>query len=144
MSHEPGLFDQPADGRVKLYVTSRALVHRREHYELFRAGEYRPLAARGWRAENVVAFARTLGGPEAVAVAARFFTRLDLAEPPSLRLAPGIWGDTSVALGESLTGTRYRDVFTGAEFVAAENEGGRVLRLADVLSSLPVALLERV
>ena len=139
-----GLFDRPADGRVKLYVTSRALAHRRARRELFRDGDYRPLDARGWRAENVVAFARRLGERECVAVAARFFTRLDLAEPPSLRLAPGVWGDTSLALGDVSPAARYRDVFTGAEFGVTEDGGGKSLRLADVLSSLPVALLERV
>ncbi len=139
-----GLFDRPVDGRVKLYVTSRALAHRRARRELFRDGGYQPLAARGWRAENVVAFARQLGDSETIAVAARFFTRLDLAEPPSLRLAPGVWGDTSLALGAGAGAARYRDVFTGAEVGVSEDENGKVLRLADVLPSLSVALLERV
>jgi maltooligosyltrehalose synthase len=43
-----------------------------------------------------------------------------------------------------LTGGRYRDVFTGREVEVSAASGVNQLRLADVLSHMPVALLERV
>ena len=49
------------------------------------------------------------------------------------------WGDTALHL-EGVEGGRFRDVLTGREFDA----GAGTLRLADVLSPLPVALLSRV
>ena len=46
------------DGRIKLYVTSKGLRFRRDHSELFLAGEYLPLAPSGPQSEHVFAFAR--------------------------------------------------------------------------------------
>ena len=133
-----GLLERPEDGRVKMYVTARALNFRRARGELFARGEYTPLRADGRRAESVVSFARALGGESAIVVAARFFTRLGVGRAGPLALRREVWGDTRLSVGESAAG-RYRDVFTGREFDA----GGGALALADLLSPLPVALLFR-
>jgi (1->4)-alpha-D-glucan 1-alpha-D-glucosylmutase len=133
-----GLLEQPEDGRVKMYVTARALDFRRARRELFARGQYLPLRAAGRRAESVVSFARALGGEAAVVVAARFFTRLGTGRTGPLRLSREAWGDTRLHLGE--WAGRYRDVFSGREFDAGDGE----LRLAEVLSPLPVALLARI
>ena len=133
------LIERPGDGRVKMYVTSRALNFRRERARLFEAGEYVPLAARGRRADNVLAFARTRGGAACVAVAARFFTRLGVGAEGPLALKAEAWGDTLLPLGE-LGGGRWRDAFTGREFDAGD---GGALRLSELLSPLPVALLSK-
>jgi (1->4)-alpha-D-glucan 1-alpha-D-glucosylmutase len=135
------LIAAPADGRIKLYVTARALSFRKARRSLFAAGEYLPLEAEGTRARSVVAFARRAGEAEVVAVAGRFFTRLGAGgEGSGLRLDGAAWGETVLRLGGELGGRRFRDVFTGAECDAA---GGQ-LRLADLLSPLPIALLERI
>ncbi|HYE14444.1 MAG TPA: malto-oligosyltrehalose synthase [Pyrinomonadaceae bacterium] len=128
---------RPEDGRVKLYVTTRALRFRRERAALFQRGEYVPLPARGRRERNVVAFARKYETGEALAVASRFFTQLGVGESGPLRLGAEAWGDTAL---ETEGGGRFRDVFTGREFEAV----GDALAVAQVLSPLPVALLERV
>lgn len=133
------LLEKPCDGRVKMYVTARALNFRRARARLFSRGEYAPLAARGRRAENVLAFARTRGEVACVAIAARFFTRLGVGREGPLALSAEAWGDTVLQLGELGAG-RWRDVFTGRELGA---ESGGALRLAEVLSPLPVALLSR-
>jgi (1->4)-alpha-D-glucan 1-alpha-D-glucosylmutase len=133
-----GLLEEPTDGRVKLYVTARALNFRREHAELFARGDYVPLRAEGRRAENVVAFARVLEGDAAVVVSGRFFTRLGVGAEGALSLSPEAWGDTALHL-EGVEAGRFRDVLTGREFDA----GAGSLRLSDVLSPLPVALLAR-
>ncbi|MET0624455.1 MAG: malto-oligosyltrehalose synthase, partial [Pyrinomonadaceae bacterium] len=133
------LLEQHEDGRVKMYVTARALNVRRERAELFAGGAYVPLEARGRRAENVVAFARSLDGEAVVAVAGRFFTRLGVGREGRLRLGREAWGDTTLSL-EGVEGRRFRDVLTGREFDA---DGG-ALPLAELLSPLPVALLVRV
>ena len=133
------LLEKPDDGRVKMYVTARALNFRRERAGLFSRGRYAPLAARGRRAENVLAFARTRGEDACVAVAARFFTRLGVRTEGALSLRAEAWGDTQLQLGDLGAG-RWRDVFTGREFDARD---GGALRLAEVLSPLPVALLSK-
>ncbi|HJQ35326.1 MAG TPA: malto-oligosyltrehalose synthase [Pyrinomonadaceae bacterium] len=134
-----GLLEEPSDGRVKLYVTTRALNFRRGHAELFARGAYVPLRAEGRRAENVVAFARALDGDAAIVVSGRFFTRLGVGREGPLSLSREAWGDTALQL-EGVEGGRFRDVFTGREFDASAG----TLRLSDVLSPLPVALLTKI
>jgi (1->4)-alpha-D-glucan 1-alpha-D-glucosylmutase len=133
-----GLLEQHDDGRVKMYVTARALSLRRERAELFARGAYLPLGARGRRAGNVVAFARSLDGDAVVAVAGRFFTRLGVGREGALNLSREAWGDTALQL-EGVEAGRYRDVFTGREF---DTRDGAV-DVAGLLSPLPVALLIR-
>jgi len=133
------LLERAPDGRVKMYVTSRALSLRRERAELFSRGEYLPLASRGRRAENVLAFARTHGSEACVAVASRFFTRLGVGTEGTLALSAEAWADTVLSLGE-LGANRWRDVFTGREFVT-DKDGA--LRLSELLTPLPVALLSK-
>jgi (1->4)-alpha-D-glucan 1-alpha-D-glucosylmutase len=134
------LLERPEDGSVKMYVTARALNFRRVRAELFARGRYLPLEARGRRAENALAFARAHDGEACVAIAARFFTRLGVGAQGPLAVTAEAWGDTTLSLGELGAG-RWRDAFTGREFEA--DEGG-ALRLSEVLSPLPVALLSRV
>ncbi|MBV9926289.1 MAG: malto-oligosyltrehalose synthase, partial [Acidobacteria bacterium] len=133
-----GLLEQPEDGRVKLYVTSRALNFRREHAALFARGEYVPLRAEGRRGAGVVAFARALDGEACLTVASRFFTRLGVGREGALGLQREAWGDTVLRL-EGVGGTRFRDVLTGREFDARDG----VLQVSEILSPLPVALLAK-
>jgi (1->4)-alpha-D-glucan 1-alpha-D-glucosylmutase len=130
------LLERPLDGRVKLYLTARALNFRRERAALFARGEYLPLRAEGRRAANVVSFARALDADAAVVVASRFFTRLGVGREGSLSLKGEAWGDTVLRL-EGVEGVRYRDVLTGREFDVRDG----ALDVASILSPLPVALL---
>jgi (1->4)-alpha-D-glucan 1-alpha-D-glucosylmutase len=102
-------------GAAKLLVTTRALHLRRDRPELFT--RYAPLPVLGEAARHAVAFDR--GGAIAVG------TRL------SLGLAERGWGDTELVL----PGHPLVDAITGRRF-----EGGP-LKLADLLTTYPVALL---
>ncbi|MDT5272680.1 MAG: (1-_4)-alpha-D-glucan 1-alpha-D-glucosylmutase [Acidobacteriota bacterium] len=134
-----GLLERPEDGRVKLYVTARALNFRRARAALFARGEYLPLRASGRRAAGVISFARVLDADAAVVVASRFFTRLGVGREGALSPGREAWGDTTLHL-EGVEGGRYRDVLTGREFEARDG----ALDMAELLSPLPVALLARV
>ncbi len=138
------LVQHPEDGRIKLYVTTRALRFRKAHRGLFEEGEYLPLRATGGRENHVVAFARKRGEEEALVVASRFFTRHGIARSVSGWVGPDTWRDTALILPEQSSDVRYRDVFTGAEFVAQATRDGGSLSIARVLERMPVALLERV
>ncbi|WP_369069477.1 malto-oligosyltrehalose synthase [Kineococcus terrestris] len=108
----------------KLLVVSRTLRVRREHAEHFvgEGADYSPVPT---SSGNAVAFARgPVGAPAAVAVATRLPVALE-------RL--GGWGEHTLALPAG----SWVDAFTGARV-----DGGTV-RVADVLSALPVALLVR-
>lgn len=133
------LLAEPADGRLKLYVTSRGLRFRREHARLFLDGKYQPIQAQGVRRECTVAFARELGRTAAITVAGRFFLRQDPAGHwPAARQALGA---TCVVLPESLARARFRDVLTGKIVRPRGTPRHALLHLAEVFAHLPVALL---
>jgi maltooligosyltrehalose synthase len=121
-------------------VTSRALGFRRDRRDLFARGAYVPLHAVGKRADNVIAFARASDEAAAIVVTGRFFTRLGVGSSGALRLSAEAWGDARLPLGELHDGGRFRDRFTGREFDARDG----ALALSEILSPLPLALLERV
>jgi (1->4)-alpha-D-glucan 1-alpha-D-glucosylmutase len=128
------LFERGDDGRVKLFVTRRALACRRANGALFAEGEYRPLDVRGALAEHVLAFARVRRAQAAVAVVPRLLARLGRAEPP---LGAAFWGEeTAVALSD-LGATAFVDALTGARVAAVDGAIG----VGQILANLPVALL---
>jgi len=108
-------------GAVKLLVVSSALRLRRDRPELFDG--YTPLEARGTAAAHVVAFDR--GG--AITVATRL--PIGLAER-------GGWDDTTLELPAAHNG--YVDTFTGR--IVGDGD----IRLAELLATYPVALLQRI
>ncbi|GAB4067386.1 malto-oligosyltrehalose synthase [Angustibacter speluncae] len=110
----------------KLLVTSRALRLRRDHPEAFvgTGAGYAPLPT---TTGHVVAFTRTDdGGPRVVTLATRLAKELDDL---------GGWGEHTVALPEG----RWHDLLTGRDV-----DGGAPVRLGELLTALPVALLVRV
>jgi (1->4)-alpha-D-glucan 1-alpha-D-glucosylmutase len=123
------------DGRLKLWVTSRALALRRTRAALFEEGDYEPLAASGPREGEVVAFARRHERRTVVAAVGRFFTRLP--EPP---VGDRAWGGTCLVLPAG-SATAWRDALVGHELGATGGPEPR-LALADAFRHLPVALLE--
>ncbi|HEU5434735.1 MAG TPA: hypothetical protein VFU81_23880, partial [Thermomicrobiales bacterium] len=130
-----------ADGRIKLYLTERALACRAEAPDLFRDGDYRPLHATGARRDHVVAFARRLGEREIVVAVPRLVARLVRgADAP---LGEAVWGDDALILPAGAD-ARYRDQFTGEIVTARSGPDGAVLALSDAFAAFPAALLERI
>ena len=136
------LLQTSADGRIKLYVTHRALELRRARPALFSGGTYLPLAASGPRAEHIVAFARAHQAGEILTVVPRLSARLAGGRlvPPT---GAAVWGDDLLLLPNVPPCTRYRNSLTGEVAVVRAGAEGAGLRLADVLRSFPVGLLER-
>ena len=54
---------------IKLYLTSKGLNFRREHHELFKAGNYLPLTVEGVCMKHVCAFERSIEGCSVLVVA---------------------------------------------------------------------------
>jgi (1->4)-alpha-D-glucan 1-alpha-D-glucosylmutase len=137
------LAQAPEDGRVKLYVTWRALHARRDNPGLFTAGDYLPAEVVGARAEHVCAFVRRRAGRCAVAAAPRLMTRL---LPRAGDLPPGaaVWQETRLLLPGVEPGRRLRNVFTGEELAVGEHQGHAAVAAAEVFANFPVALLVNV
>ncbi len=121
------------DGRVKLYVTSRALAARRAHSALFLDGDYVPLPVRGAKARHLVAFARRRGDGWAIAMAPRLTVGLTRLERPPI--GRRVWRDTAIDLPAGAPGD-WVDALSGVRL-----SGAGSLLAADALRRLPVALL---
>ncbi|MEI6413272.1 MAG: malto-oligosyltrehalose synthase [Pseudomonadota bacterium] len=130
------LTESMTDGRVKLYLTWRALQLRCRWAELFQTGQYLPLAVAGERADHVCAFARRLGERTLIAVVPRFTAKLLGTQDASLA-DPEIWRDTRVELpGISHT---WHNELTG-ECLTSSPESA-TMPLPTLLAHFPVALL---
>ena len=111
------------EGLPKLHATAAALALRRRRPEAFaggRAGRYRPVAAAGHAAANVVAFTR---GDRVAVVVPRLVLGLERR---------GGWRDTTV----ELCPRGWRNLLTGDEV------DGAGVSLRSLLGTFPVALLE--
>jgi (1->4)-alpha-D-glucan 1-alpha-D-glucosylmutase len=131
------LLERMEDGAIKLYLIWRTLSLRRRHPALFRDGGYRPLAARGEREGQVIAFARTLGAQALVVVAGRLFASLTDGGR-TLPLA-AVWGDTAVELPD--LGGRARNVFTGEALGPQGADARGRVELRRLFAHLPFAIL---
>jgi len=134
------LMRDPEDGRVKLFVTARALAFRRAHRALFERGSCLPIASTGPRTEHVIAFARVEGGEAALAVAGRWY--VGLGAPELAPVGEPAWQETRLLIPRELAARRWREAITGALVETRDGAHGRTLRVADALARLPVALLE--
>ncbi|MBE0626509.1 MAG: malto-oligosyltrehalose synthase [Burkholderiales bacterium] len=130
-------FDHPSDGRAKFWLIWRTLQFRREHAELFRKGDYHPVAVCGGRSRNALAYARRLGGRGIVAVVARLFASMGL-EQGRLPVGQAAWGDTVLDLAFLPGGTRLTNVLTGESL---EMDASGRLPLSRAMADFPGALL---
>ena len=121
------------DGRIKMYVTQRGLLVRRNHPALFLKGEYIPLETQGPKRECVFAMARRYRGEWCIVVAPRFTTRL---ATNSNQLGEN-WEDTSILLPKEAP-RRWVDVFSGGSGEAMQD---RILYVRELLKQFPVAML---
>ena len=131
------LLETMEDGRIKLFLTWKALCSRKSRADLFRHGAYLPLVTQGEKAGNLVAFARLHEGQAAIVVVSRLLATL-LGEQHSMPLGAEVWGDAAIVLPEALKQFAYRNAFTGEAFLA-ENSGS--LSASSLFGSFPVALL---
>jgi (1->4)-alpha-D-glucan 1-alpha-D-glucosylmutase len=136
------LLESWPDGRIKLYVTHRALTLRRERPHLFRSGRYVPLSADGAGAEHLVGLARRHDTEAVIVAVPRLSARLtDFSG--RFPLGDSAWGDTWLSLGDpSLQGV-YRDRFTGLRIATEQRDGAPALKASSLFGGLPVAMLAR-
>jgi len=128
-----GLLSNKEDGKIKLFVTYRALQARREHRPVFQDGRYIPLKVSGRLKDHIIAFARNHEEHWAITIAPRFFTCLiDKGGTP---VGQDIWGDTFIVLPQRLP-SLWRDAMSDQVV-----EGEKGLPVWEVLKYFPVALL---
>jgi len=121
------------DGRIKLFLTWRALSARKRSIETFQNGSYIPLEVTGPLKDHVIAFARSYQGEWILTIAPRLLTAVIPAD--KYPFGREVWKDTRIQLSEHLP-TSWEDVFT-ADCIT----GDTMLLLGDALKQFPVALL---
>lgn len=129
------LIDDMADGRIKLYTVWQTLALRQRWPEVFRDGEYLPLAVGGQRASHVCAFARRAGDRLLVTLVPRLPLRL-LGHFDELPLGLAVWGDTRLEFPPELASRAWLNVLSGETHAAADH-----LPVGQLLNYFPVALL---
>jgi (1->4)-alpha-D-glucan 1-alpha-D-glucosylmutase len=138
------LLETLADGRAKLFVTSRTLRFRRQHPALFSEGDYEELAVHGEAEQHICVVARSLAGENLIAIAPRFFASFPAGnEAPCPEISGTKWGQTHLCLPENSGTATYRNIFTGANHQTSQEAGQDILLVAPLLREFPVALLYR-
>jgi len=127
------------DGRLKLYLTYKALNTRSSHWDVFRDGQYIPLKVEGQRQENVCAFARCKGETWVIIAIPRLMTKL--VRVGAMPVGQRVWGDDLLLLPEGVP-EHWLNIFTGESLKISGAGGG--LPLSSVLGTFPVALLKGV
>ncbi|HEY2787630.1 MAG TPA: malto-oligosyltrehalose synthase, partial [Fimbriiglobus sp.] len=123
-----------ADGRIKLFLISRALRARRDNASLFAAGKYVPLTVIGAKANHVFAFLRVHDSASALVVVPRLLGGLNSGD--SSLSESSIWGDTAIVLPPEMARYRWTNVFTDELILPTPS-----FSIDQILHVLPVALL---
>jgi (1->4)-alpha-D-glucan 1-alpha-D-glucosylmutase len=126
------------DGRIKFYITLKALEFRRKHQALFLEGTYSPLQTVGTKKENIVAFCRRRKTAWVVAAVPRL--PASLVAPEQMPLGRPVWGNTALRLPDKAP-RNWVNVITGETITASLQKTGHKLIAAEMLTSFPVALL---
>jgi len=125
------------DGRIKLYLISKALKCRQDFSELFTDGDFVPAEVSGERSQNVTAFFRFSENQQALVLAPKWLAGSGLEQNPS---AQGrFWGNTSILLPDNVAAS-WRNVLTGDSLPAERNQNTG-LSVSSALKNFPVALL---
>ena len=123
------------DGRIKLYTLWQSLSLRKLWPEVFKDGEYLPLAVCGKHAANVFAFSRVYGNRFIITLVPRLTTHL-LEEQGTLPIGMKVWGDTALKLTGELVDLEWSNVFTG-EIYMVRNK----IKLGRLLTHFPICLI---
>ena len=128
------------DGRLKLYVTHKALQVRQHFRSLFLEGEYIPLSGAGEKADHLVCFARRRRNSAVIVAVPRLCARL-LSEPANLPVGAEVWKDTRVELPCNIHAEVFRNAFTSRHVSIEKQSDTKFIPVATLLADFPIALL---
>ncbi len=128
------LLDNWRDGRVKIFLTERALAFRSANKGVFDEGEYVPVEVRGKRAGHAFAFLRRKGDSWVLVAVPRLTARLSGSQ--RFPVGERIWADTELVLDPAAP-LHWKNKLTDERLSATDG----VLPAAKVFGHFPVALL---
>ncbi len=127
------ILQDPASGKVKLYLLWKILNARKANRELFDFGSYVPLQLAGKYKNHVLAFGRKYKNQWCVVVVPRLLVKL--TSEKQLPLGPHVWQDTEIILPDGAP-KQWQHILTNQPVTA-----GQGLGVATILQHFPVALL---
>ena len=139
------LVNHMSDGRIKMYLTWKALNLRKENPKLFMVGDFVPLNVQGPKAKHLVAFMRSWEHEELIVVVPRLCANL-LDSHRGFPAGSDLWGDTGVEVARedranaSRTGT-YRNIFTAKTLDPKTSGQDGSLQASALFEDFPVAAL---
>jgi (1->4)-alpha-D-glucan 1-alpha-D-glucosylmutase len=125
------------DGRLKLWLTKCVLNFRRAHRELFQRGKYIPIETEGQHRQSVCSFARVTETDWVLVAAPRLVTRV--VGPGKFPIGD-VWDDSAMRL-PTVAPARWENLFTCERVTATGGRREKALRVRDVFSRLPFAVL---
>lgn len=128
------LWEDRQSGRIKMFVTWKALQVRRDKREVFEKGDYVRLSIKGRKKGHIIGFARRYQNNWAVTVVPRFTSGL-IEEHQELSQAD--WQDTRVLLPSDAP-RQWDEVLTGEEL---SFEPEMEMAASELFKSCPVVLL---
>ena len=126
------------DGRIKLYLTWKALRFRRDHCDIFRAGEFIALEVAGCHADNIVAFVRKTPTSSALVVVPRWMAKVPAGS--GAQASSFDWCDTRIRLHPDAA-REWASILTTSRIAASEQGGDLFFMAEDLFRDFPVALL---
>ena len=132
----PELLAHWDDGRIKLYVTYKALNFRRQHSDLFLEGEYIPLNGSEESGAHLIAFARNIGDKWAIAAVPRLVARQAAPRAPGKEM----WGESLLDIPAEAP-LSWKNILTGETLEVLHTSGPKNLPLHRIFARFPVALL---
>lgn len=121
-------------GRIKLFIIQRLLRFRRDHAAFFRMADYQQLPSQGLRKDHIVSFLRQHNKMFLLVLVPRLTNKLwTIAYYDSNR----VWSETAI-VSELLIGA-WKNILTEEVYHCFRQE----IRIADVLTRLPLAVLHR-
>ncbi len=134
------LSENMSDGRVKMYLTWKTLLLRKQYPSLFQEGEYVPLIVHGAYARHIIAFARRHGDAAAVVVVPRLCAQLlkDAAASPA---DPAMWKDTRVEINPGGNSVACRNAFTLETVMPEKSQAPACLSVSRLFEDFPAAVL---
>jgi malto-oligosyltrehalose synthase/4-alpha-glucanotransferase len=107
------LYQNRADGRIKMWLTHLLIKERALHPDLFVYGQYIPIVVTGKHKDNILSFARTYKNTWYIVIIPIYLALLHKADVLESRLSDEVidWGDTALLLPEAAPSkwTRFTD-----------------------------------
>jgi len=125
-----------SDGRIKLFLSNKALEFRRSHGDLLAKGDYVPSYAGSRMRQHVCAFMRTYKGESALVAVPRFTTAITARG--QFPLGVSAWRKNRLELPRGVA-RQWSNILTGERISA--DAGSRGILLSDICREFPVALL---